>query len=877
MSAPPVSSRSIFVSHSRDDHEWTARFVEALRATGLDVWYDARELQGSDAWVARIQDELRHCETFLVILTPATIRSPWVQREIQLALAADKRILPILHKPLTTQQIDEIGFLRIYQWVDVVGEDSQAAAAHATAVLRGTQMTEGKIFISYQPEDSGRASRRIYDRLTARFGRAQVLMDRRPTSGDGALGQAQVDAVSGSAVVLVVIGPHWLGAKDATGKRSLDDPDDAVRVEVETALRLGKVVVPLLVEGAAMPATEDLPESLRELTHSLPVAVDVAHRSVDLERTLASAIPLRPVRYAGVRHRPLYAGLTVFLALLVLAAATWRIDSHIICPGCAVSAPTLPPAAPDSQQVLHVGITSGATPPTSLDPQLESTGFEAEFDQLIFPSLVQLDDQLRVEPWAATWTISRDGKEYTFTLRQGLMWSTGVPIRAYDFAFAINRALNPCLYAPAASLLTVIADATTFNSETCVRGLPSGSIITLIGRSLQVLDDRTLVIHLQSPAGYFLDALTTPIAWAVPQWLVDTYGATWTSHLTDAGGLGGDLFKVTSWQPGKELVLQRNDRFWGGPAKLLEIDFTVDKSDQATYAAYLAGTGDISPVSTDQYTSALHSPDFHQILTLYSFYLMPDWSLPPFNDLGMRQAFALALDKSQLVRDVFSDTGAPTNHIVPPGMPGYNPGLFGPDSTQSLKANRAHAQALAQAYASESCGGDLSRCPPVVFAVYSLQPGNRDLAQFATEVKDMWQQAMPGYPITIKAMTKSDLFNQAGHGKFQIWTADWIADFPDPWDWLSEQFLPGLPNNLGHVNLPAANALMRTADVDQNSTRRLLEYQEAEQMLVTNVAWIPIYLGQDVYVKRPYVINYQATAEGSPSSNAWQQVYIARH
>jgi ABC-type oligopeptide transport system substrate-binding subunit len=165
-----------------------------------------------------------------------------------------------------------------------------------------------------------------------------------------------------------------------------------------------------------------------------------------------------------------------------------------------------------------------------------------------------------------------------------------------------------------------------------------------------------------------------------------------------------------------------------------------------------------------------------------------------------------------------------------------------------------------------------------VFAVYSLGTGGQeDFAAFATEVRDMWLQAMPGYPITIKPMTYLDLLSQAGNGTFQIWTSDWGTDFPDSWNWLSDQFLPGSPNNIGHVNLADANALMHTADVDQNPARRVLEYQQAEQLLVTDVAWIPCALLKVLYVQRPYVIDYHVTAEGWPSSNGWQQVYIAQH
>jgi oligopeptide transport system substrate-binding protein len=877
VSTPPPRTQRIFVSHSHKDDEWCRGFVNALQAAGNDAWYDTSELQAADLWIPRIQQELRQRDIYLVIVTPDSAASPWVQREMQLALAANKRILPVIHKRLAGHEIDEIGFLRIYQWIDVVGEDAQAAATRVDAALRGSPATAGKVFISYRPEDSGRSATRIRDSLAARFGGVPVLMDVRPVGANGDQRPAIVDAVGASSVVLVVIGPRWLGATDAQDRRRLDDPDDPVRIELETALQQDKLLLPLLVDGASMPAAADLPESMRALAARQATVMNPAHLSRDVERTLRAAAPGWPVPRVRVRRRALYAGFAAVLAVIVLAVATWSLGPHLFGTrfglGGATPQPTQPPAAPESQQVLHFG--EGCL--NTLDPQIVSIGCDYETTQLVFPSLVQLDDQLRVESWAASKiTVSTDGKTYTFTLRQGLAWSDATPITAGDFAFAINRAVSPCTQALAASLLFLVADASTFNGEPCANGMPSGAITTLISRSLQVVDARTLAIHLDHPAAYFLEALTYPTSWAVPQTLISRYGAQWTDHLADAGGLGGDLFKVTAWQPGKKLVLQRNGRFWGTQPKLHEIDFTVYTKPNVMYAAYLAGTGDVSEVARDQYTSARLRPDFHESGSLVSLNFSLDWSRPPFNDVRIRQAFALALDKTQLATEIYANTAYPTNHIVPQGMPGYYPGLTGPDSSASLTGNASAARGLANDYASDQCGGQLSRCPPVVLAAASDFP---ELLKLAAEAQIMWQQALPGYPITVRKMPYMAIIQQelAGTAAFQIWNFVWGADFPDPWDWLSNQFLPGSPINLGHVNLPEANTLMRQADVDQNSARRLSEYNQAEQLLVTDVAWIPLFQVKTFYVAQPYVTNYQVTGLGSPSSNTWQRVYIARH
>jgi ABC-type oligopeptide transport system substrate-binding subunit len=119
--------------------------------------------------------------------------------------------------------------------------------------------------------------------------------------------------------------------------------------------------------------------------------------------------------------------------------------------------------------------------------------------------------------------------------------------------------------------------------------------------------------------------------------------------------------------------------------------------------------------------------------------------------------------------------------------------------------------------------------------------------------------------------------SEIGTGKAQLWFFSWGADYPDLHDFLSNLLLPGSSFNYGHVDLPEANTLMRQADATQEAAQRLSEYQQAEQLLVTAVAWIPLHQEKGSYVAQTFVTNYQVTALGQPSSNAWQRIYIARH
>jgi oligopeptide transport system substrate-binding protein len=537
-----------------------------------------------------------------------------------------------------------------------------------------------------------------------------------------------------------------------------------------------------------------------------------------------------------------------------------------------VPKPITPPPTPlpDAQQVWREGL---GHPPfaNSLDPAFVSSGNIASIEQLIFPGLVRLDASSRVQNWAASRVqLEKDGRSYTFTLRPGMTWSDGAPISAEDFAWAMNRTLDPCTQSPVAYYLIAIKDAGAFNSQPCDDGKVKGPISTLIGHSLLIKDPQTLTIQLERPTPSFLAQLTFPTAYAMPRKLVDRYGVDWAMHLADDGGLGGDLFKLTTLDLNARVVLQRNERFWGTKSKLREIDFTmytgnIDNDLSAMYTAYIAGDREVTKLGNAVTASASLRADYHSTDGPALEYFSVNWATPPFDDLRMRQAFALAVNKERLTQDqTFCGACKATNHLVPSGMPGYNFSLKGVDGTTNLTGDVKRASALAQSYANDKCSGKLSQCPPVTF---------RFVADFQTvmqEARDMWADALPGYPI----MMQPSPFNESYFAQpAQIYWSPWVADYPDPQDFLSLFFLPNAGQNADKVDVPAATTLMRQADVELDPGKRLNEYNQAEQLLVTNVAAIPIIQVQNAYLLRSNVVNYQG-APGAVTSDTWQRVYL---
>ena len=561
-------------------------------------------------------------------------------------------------------------------------------------------------------------------------------------------------------------------------------------------------------------------------------------------------------------HKLTFPGMLVMLGALAIMFA-----------GCGTSSSG---ALPRSQQILIYPLNANANDVKTMDPA-ETQDFYSEVPvELVYPMLLTLNADSQPVPWAATSipVFNSANNTYTFTVRSGLRWSDGTPIDANTFAYSINRSLNPCTASPVTYYMFPIKDAAAFSTETCTSsGAVSGKIQSLIGDSLNVPDSHTLVITLNAPAPYFLEAMCYPTTAAQPEQLINKYGPkNWTAHLTDNGGFGGAMYKVKVWNHAGDLDLVANPSFWGTQPKLSQIDFKIYTTTNAEYADYLDGKLSAGIAPPSQYKTSKTRSDFHEVPYLAISYYQPNWARPPFNNEDVRQAFDLALNKTVLADQVNQGSVIATNHIVPQGMYGYDPSLTAPDGSTSLTGDPAKATQLMQAYAAANCGGQLSKCTPVTL-VDSNEPAAVTADQAAVQ---MWQTAFPGYPIKTQFIdfnTEISLIYSANAP--QIFGIGWSADYADPQDWLSLQFGPTSINNTGSVNVPAANALMAKADVDLTPATRATEYNQAEQLLVDQGAWIPLNQQKTFYTLQPTVHNFVYNSLGEVPMSAWQTIYLS--
>jgi oligopeptide transport system substrate-binding protein len=172
------------------------------------------------------------------------------------------------------------------------------------------------------------------------------------------------------------------------------------------------------------------------------------------------------------------------------------------------------------------------------------------------------------------------------------------------------------------------------------------------------------------------------------------------------------------------------------------------------------------------------------------------------------------------------------------------------------------------AYAADKCSGDLSKCTPIVFTITANRPTTALVAQAMLQ---QWQTAFPNLPITIATIDRA---LQIKSTTLMLTNGSWGADYPDPQDFTSLLVTKGTPYNKGFVNVPEADAILAKADVSNDVTGRLAQYQQAEQLYVNQGAWMTYAQPLASYTVRNTVANFSFNASTTTSSSMWQEAYI---
>ncbi len=582
---------------------------------------------------------------------------------------------------------------------------------------------------------------------------------------------------------------------------------------------------------------------------------------------------------SGAHGSQLFAGLLALLAFLLVGCGTGSNSGNQL----------------DANQIFNWPLTHAASfNDLVLDPANVTDLYSTSVINTIDAGLVTTDQNLNViSDMATNWDVSPDGRSYTFHLRSNLRFSDGTPITAQDFAYSIDRALDPNVCVPISGpTCSGQPPASTYLID--IKGAAdrlSGKIPSLINTGLFVPDAQTLMIKLDKPVAYFLEALTYPTSFPVEQKLIAKYGTDytdhtdWTRHLDEGGDSGP--FMIKSYGDGKTLTLVPNPYWYGPKVTLKEIvrQFVADPVN--AYNGYRQGQYDYSDVPSQEYQAARDQADFHEIGLLRTNYVGINQGAKPFDNLAVRQAFALALNKQLIVDRVLNGSAFPTNHIVPEGMPGFYDGLTAPGiDSRTVTGDIDTAQKLIKGYFS-SC----TTCNGMLKVSLTYPNSDTDRLHTAQAMINMWDTVLSGPWGTVNVEPDPENFIDMVTTKFaetvhnspgamQMWLLGWSADYPDPQDWLSLQFAQGSPNNAPNYhdgNGFTAWQLMAQADVEQNPGMRMGLYNQAEQQLVNDVAWLPYMQPKGIWRIKPYIQGYNPTSLGLISDLDWANVSVLAH
>jgi ABC-type oligopeptide transport system substrate-binding subunit len=230
----------------------------------------------------------------------------------------------------------------------------------------------------------------------------------------------------------------------------------------------------------------------------------------------------------------------------------------------------------------------------------------------------------------------------------------------------------------------------------------------------------------------------------------------------------------------------------------------------------------------------------------------------PFDKRDVRRALVQSLKRTQLVQDAMKGSATPFQGYVPSGQAGYD------DHLQTLKYKTKVARAELK-----SAGYPGGKTFPSVTLYY---PDDPSVAVLAQTIAAAWHKNL-NINVNTAALTLNTLFAKVQSNSLSLYLFGWSADYPDPHDWLSLQWESGALNNNVHYQNPTFDKLVQAADVTRNPKLRMAKYNAAQQVLVNDAAWMPLYIPHRIVYVRPTLNNVSVTGYAvMPRTGSWASV-----
>ncbi|HOR85548.1 MAG TPA: peptide ABC transporter substrate-binding protein [Bacillota bacterium] len=523
---------------------------------------------------------------------------------------------------------------------------------------------------------------------------------------------------------------------------------------------------------------------------------------------------------------------------LVLALTMLMVLS-IALSACAPKAPAETPggaATPAGEpKILR---SNNSSEPGSLDPALAQGTHDSWVLDHTFEGLYKrLADGTFAPGMAKDYKLADDNVTYTFTLRDDIKWSNGDPVTAYDFEFAWKRVLDPELASDYAFQLYYLKGGEAYNTGT-------GKVEDI---GVKAIDDKTLEVVLASPTAYFIELTGFYTYYPINKKVVES-NPDWAKNA--ATHVSNGPFKLAEWEHDVRILMVKNDTYYDSNlVKLDGIELAMLTDENTAWQKYEGGEFDFLiplPQAVVAQLKANGNPELVIGGELATYYYNLNTKLKPFDNVKIRKALALTIDRQTIVDKIAQGGQLPCEGVVPFGMLDENNKEYRNGVGKLVEYNveegkRLFAEGLKETGFKAS---DFSK-----FSIlYNTLEAHRIIAQ---AIQEMWRTNL-GIELPLENVDFQVKLDREKAGDYSVSRAGWIGDYIDPMTFIDLWVTDGAFNDADYSN-PEYDKLVIESKNTADQTIRMNNMRKAEKMLMNDMPVIPIYFYTNPYAQKPYV------------------------
>jgi len=485
---------------------------------------------------------------------------------------------------------------------------------------------------------------------------------------------------------------------------------------------------------------------------------------------------------------------------------------------------------------------------------------------LVFAGLMRFTPDYVAVPWVAEKVESNaDGSVWTFRLRRDAKWSNGDAVTAHDFEWSWKRQLDPATAAPYSAFLYDLKNAEAFNK---------GQVKERDAVGVKALDNNTLQATLEGPRSYFPVLVAYAAALPAHRPSVEKYGDRWTEpgHIVTNGP-----WVLESWEHHKQFTLKKNPHYFDKDSITLErviypiipraAGFLPYENNEVDYA--LVPPGDLRRLQADPKAS-------QEVIRYFypgTFYLVPQVTKAPFDQLKVRQAVSHAIDRKIIAERVSQGFGMPAHAMVPPGFPGYV-------DDEAIKQVQRFDPKLAMDSLKGTPYEGGKNWPKIVISMrdepYAAKPMAEGVQAMLRDVLNM--------PTELEVLEPRVFRERLWKQDLQLIWIRWFMDYPDPHNEYFDTFYG--KRTTGKRQAWANDAfdeLITKARGETDTVKRLALYRQAEEVLQRDVGYVPVVWTVRYVAFKPWVKGLPRNKDGHiiPDGNIYrgmlERIYIVEH